>query len=820
MFNFLKSKKAVSDPQPVEVETSSYSEEGFNVPDVVEFNNVEEDQEQVKDAFIDYDPRDEHWPNLLEKLSKRVLEVVLFLTPLLVLPITFEAVEFPKELLITFGVGLSVILWITGAVLREKVSLRLSKFFLFAIAFLVVQVLTVLFSLSQTYSIFGRIGSVSGSLIMTVNGLVLLFMVSSLYNRDEMRRLIKILVSSLGMALVLGVLRLFGINVFSILGVSQLVTTVGSANTLGIFAALLVLFSFSGSGFFNSSIWRSVAVFSGLLGLIYLIALDWWVLYAVLLVGLICRFILSGGAEARRFSNFVFPVALILIIVFAWLIPVPNELRAKLPAEVAPTHKASFDIAKGVLFDNPMGALFGVGQENFPVAFDKFKSQEINNSIFWNARFNKGTSEFLSLVTNTGILGALSILTLLGSFIWIFVRRNIGRGNVTLLSIFASFLAAFFLYPFSVSLWMGFWLVLGLLIVDSNIPLKEMSFSVSQKMMMSASAVCVGLILFVAIEFFFVIGIARADLLFKKGVQTSDLDQSLQFFTQAYNLNGKEDVYARTISQRLIAVLEREINRQDLKQEEKLQKIQNVLSTSINFSAQLTDVHSEDALNWFTRATVYQSAIGLVGGVDEFAIRFYLEAQKRSPIDPMVPTRLGLIYLNRSEQARRLGQSGASQQKENLELAEDQFLKAIALKRDLASALYNLGVVYEREGRLADSIKQLEQSAFLDNKNPGLFFELGLLYYRNNQKDDSIASLQQAIALFPNYSNARWFVALLHEERGEIDKALEQLDKVLELNPDNQIVIQKISSLNAGKREIPPKKVTEKQPLEESGQTR
>jgi len=56
---------------------------------------------------------------------------------------------------------------------------------------------------------------------------------------------------------------------------------------------------------------------------------------------------------------------------------------------------------------------------------------------------------------------------------------------------------------------------------------------------------------------------------------------------------------------------------------------------------------------------------------------------------------------------------------------------------------------------------------------------------------------------------------LLYEERGEIDKALEELRKVEKLNPDNEILKNKIKELEEGKRSIPPQSVTGIKPLEQ-----
>ncbi|MFH1392766.1 MAG: hypothetical protein ABIG73_00025 [Patescibacteria group bacterium] len=94
-----------------------------------------------------------------------------------------------------------------------------------------------------------------------------------------------------------------------------------------------------------------------------------------------------------------------------------------------------------------------------------------------------------------------------------------------------------------------------------------------------------------------------------------------------------------------------------------------------------------------------------------------------------------------------------------------------------------------------------------------------MLYYRDSQKEKALTEMARAVGLFKDYSNARWYLALMLEERGEIDMAIAQLGEILKLeaNKDNETVREKMASLEAGKREIPPATVTSKKPLETEG---
>ena len=145
--------------------------------------------------------------------------------------------------------------------------------------------------------------------------------------------------------------------------------------------------------------------------------------------------------------------------------------------------------------------------------------------------------------------------------------------------------------------------------------------------------------------------------------------------------------------------------------------------------------------------------------------------------------------------------------------AEEGFKKAIEISPNFGQAIYNLGSVYERQGKLNESIRQVERIIPANANNPNLIFEIALLYYRAGRKSDALAALQRTVTLEPQYANARWYLALLYEEKRDIPNAIAQVEKILETNKDSQVVIDKLASLKAGKIEFPPGKVIDQKPL-------
>jgi tetratricopeptide (TPR) repeat protein len=201
----------------------------------------------------------------------------------------------------------------------------------------------------------------------------------------------------------------------------------------------------------------------------------------------------------------------------------------------------------------------------------------------------------------------------------------------------------------------------------------------------------------------------------------------------------------------------------------------------------------------------------------------YNESIRRNPLDPLAYTRIGNVYLTEADAIEQSiankkvsaadAKSLRTKEGELLANAEKSFKQAIQINNSFGQALYNLGVVYEHRGQLKESIEQFKRLAGLNPSDPSLIFQLGLLYYRNNQKDLAFNSLLQAVALFPDYSNARWYLSLMYEERGQLDQALVQAKAIQKLNPDNDMVKQRIDQLESGKRLIPPSNVLDQEPL-------
>ena len=279
----------------------------------------------------------------------------------------------------------------------------------------------------------------------------------------------------------------------------------------------------------------------------------------------------------------------------------------------------------------------------------------------------------------------------------------------------------------------------------------------------------------------------------------------------AVGWSALDDRFYRSDSQIALNMLSAEINRKADKGEDpnlKAQNMQNYFGRAVDSAQKATQIGPKEALNWGNLGNVYQALLGLVDGVDKLAADSYNKALEMRPGDASYYVGIGNVYLAKSDLSRQLAQNATGDTaialKQNvtdsLAKAEEAFRKAVEYANNYGVAIYNLGTVYDREGKTDEAIKQLEKILPANSNQPGLQFELGLLYSRANQKDKAITAMRNAIFLSPEYSNAHWYLGLLLEEKKDYAGAIAEMEKILsiEANKDSEVVKQKLIELRAG----------------------
>jgi tetratricopeptide (TPR) repeat protein/O-antigen ligase len=736
--------------------------------------------------------------NILDKIAKVSIYLLVFFLPIFFLPWTPDILDFNKQALLLFLVFISLFSWLLKSLIEGKISLNLNLFNIPVIFFLLILAIGTFFSASPYGSFWGLPLNTAASFLTIFCLSLLYFLIINLFKKEEIFGLLITLVFSSFLAVLFGVLQLFGKFLFPF-DFAKLTSfnTIGTVNSLGIFAALLLPLIVS-LIFISKKLMKILLLIFGLLFLILVILVNSWAAWLSLLIGVVV--ILTFGIARREIfpANWLtLPMFLLVISLCFGIFKIPIPGLPATPLEISPSQKATFDIARQTLMaDKVKSFLFGSGPSTFSYDYSKFKSETINQTVFWGVRFSSGASEILDKLATDGLLGLISFLGILAVFLWLafkwLIKKTEMKDSLWILGlgIFASTLAVtagFFFYPANLSLSFLFWIFLASFIVFCEGKMKTWVMSPSSLANVLVSFLFI-LILILGIGLFFMEGQRYiGEIRYLQGIrfsQAGDNQKAIDYISSAIShTGGRVDNYWRDLSQVYLFRINDELQRKDISQEELKNTIPPLVSQAINSAKQATDVSPKNVANWSVRGFIYRQIINISQGADQWAINSYEEAQKLEPTNPYIFTELGQVYLAKNDK----------------EKAKEYFQKALDLKSDYAPARFQLALVYVSENKIAEAISEMENAKRDSPSDVGVAFQLGLLYYQANQYDKAQAEFERAVGLNENYSNARYFLGLIYDKAGKKDEAISQFEKIEKLNPDNEEVKKILANLRGGK---------------------
>jgi len=757
------------------------------------------------------------------------LIVGVFLAPILFLPWTTSVLEFSKSLLVLIVAGVGLIAWLLALVSSGRFAWRPNVFDKAVLAILGATLVATIFSISRFNSLFGTANNLAPSLLMICSFSIIYFLIVNSVE-DEGKALTNIIATSLSLVLLFGFLQIVGFHIFKYLNISMFkfadsfaFNSVGSANGLGVLAAvgLPLLGGNKAQGWLKYVCMAGVA-----LAIAILIILNWWVLWTIAIVGMAGWITFESIAHEKfSISRFVVPMTVIVVGVFLMVVNFNlTAVKTILPTEIAPSFQLSSDVTKSVLKEN---LITGYGPTTFSMAFDKYGASQLVGSTLSNAKFFAGMSEIFNAIIGGGLVMILALLVMIWAIIQGVIRyirdkqMAHGKNAQYIWATLCAIIAAFLLYPFNMTLMFMTYLVLALVVLKlwgsaTRVYDAEHNVAVS----LASSLGFIGGLILVLVGAYFGASAYIADAQYAKALVEPDIGKVSEDLVSSINWNGQSDVYYRAASQVALGLLSQELNKKvDKTDTQQATRIQNFMSSAINMAKKATELGPRESLNWNNLGIVYQNLLGVGGGVDSLSAAAYQKAADLRPGDASFYNSIGNLYLAESQLLRQSasGNKDAAQliQQANasLVLAETNFKKAVDMSSNFGLAIYNLGIVYDQQGKLVEAIKQLEKIAPFNSDQPSLLFELSLLYYRNGDKDKAFNTLQQVLVLKPDYSNALWYLALIYEERKDTPNAIIQLQKILAIdaNKDNQTVIDKISQLQSG--QVAPDKGINQKPL-------
>ena len=764
--------------------------------------------------------------NILSRLGKAMIYLLVFLLPVFFLPWTSNVLDFNKQALLLVLVFLSFICWLARGLISGKVEINTSFLNLPVIILFLVSIVSVILSVFRYGSFWGWPLPVSQSFVTLLGFVVFYFLIANFFKKDEIVLLFLVFFLSGFLSSLFFILQLFGRFILPFDFTKTIsFNTIGTVNSLAVFNSLLLLLLLP-LLFFVKRFFKFILGIFAFTSLITLFLINFKIAWMVFLTGIAVLFIF-GVLNLRKTGQSGFITAMMVFLMIALFF---NLLRFQLPGfpavplEVSVSQKTEL----GILKQLPLRELFlGSGPGTFIYKWSEHKPADLNQTVFWATRFGNGASEILDRIITTGILGILAFFFLIFIFLkQVFhylvkkmdespERSKISDGAIWFLSVgmmssFLGLVVGFILYPANFSIFLIFWLLIGsLAILDADklteenriFGAKRKTFEISASPTKSLTfSFLFVLILILGIGFcFYYLQKYAAETRYSQGLkyfQKGNLASAGNYVSRAVNLHPQMDIYWRDLSQIYLFNLNEILFKNDLTSQEKNNQVQTVVSSAIGSANQATILNPRDVANWNVRGFVYASMIGILQGAEDWAISCYETAAELEPTNPYIFTEMGRIYISKADLASQ--QNNLQIQEESFGLAKASLEKALSLKPDYAVANYQSALIYVREGKTKEAIEKLELARWAAPEDIGLAFQLGVLYYNDNQLDKAKDELKRAVGLDPKYSNARYFLGLIYDREENKKEAILQFEEIEKFNPDNQEIKKILSNLRAG----------------------
>lgn len=771
--------------------------------------------------------------NICEKIIIWGLYIFAFFLPLFFLPFNANSLEMNKQMALVVFSLVFLIAWLGKVIILGKTDFKKSFLNIGIILFSIFSLASSLLSKNIYQALAGVGGTVSESFFSLLGFVIIFFViVNNIKKREEVLNFILAFILSGFFVGAFGILQLAGKFFLPWDFVKDFgFNTIGSVNSMEIFLAGLLVLSVSLFAESEGARWRRI--FYGIASVLFLLAMlsinfvnVWWALLAVMII-----IIALGIINREQVSQYRLILPMVVLAFSMLMLLTRMNAFTKwfnMPTEVSPSWNASVDIGRESLKNN---LFFGNGPGSYSYVYGLYRTTEVNQTSFWNARFNQGFSRILTLPASLGVAGsAIWLLLILGFAVYGFISliKRRGKNWVLALSLYSAwFLLAFlqFIYSTNLLLELSFWMILGLafltiktlavkndsseVVADEFLNIGAMSVEFNRNSPMASILSFVFVVVIVlAISALYIGGsYFYADVLYKKGMkavgESNNLENGSDIISKAVILNPYNDLYLRSLSQAALLRVNQEFAKPQ--SVERDSRIQNLIAAAINIAKRSTDLASLNVDNWAQRGTLYQSIMPYAAGADQWAFDAFNEATKLEPQNPYYYYELGRSYGMASELlAANAGEDKEKQVKavDYLAKAEESLTKAVSLKSDYAIALYQLSVVYDKEGQIDKAIVKMKDAQTLYPQDVGVAFQLGLLYYKQNSLLIAREQFERAIMIDQNYSNARYFLGLIYDKQGEKNKAIQQFEKIKELNPGNSDVEKILGNLKSGKPAI------------------
>lgn len=413
--------------------------------------------------------------NYVEIITNKIIEfsfyALFFVTPLLFTSINSELYEFPKMFFVWATAILIVGAWGIRMVTLNRIIFHHTLLDLPLLLFLFSQIVSFLISIDHYTSFWGYYSRLNGGIASTITYIFLYWaFVSNMITSNTLQAIRFLLFSGLVVAL-WGIPAHFGFDptcfVFgygldidcwssNFVPTDRIFSTLGQPNWLA--SWLVAIMPLSWALILNAKrkaenlqiiLWITVSALF-LLALIYTKSDSGFIGFIIGLIIFSSPFILSSVRQNMQRSLYVLSIVILILIVIIVLSPInrnfspiqnclsiissgnlKTEIR-NLASDVTPSSDIRCIVWRGAISIWKAHPLLGTGPETFAWSYYTVKPPEHNLTSEWNFLYNKAHNEYLNLLANTGTLGLISYVLLIGTILWLFIKKmwEVGGGKL------------------------------------------------------------------------------------------------------------------------------------------------------------------------------------------------------------------------------------------------------------------------------------------------------------------------------------------------------------------------------------------------------
>lgn len=397
----------------------------------------------------------------LQKIIFYLFAALFFFIPLVLWPATSEVFEFNKMVLVYLLTASITATWLIKSIFAKKFIFRRTILDTPLLIFLGSQLVSTILSIDPLTSWLGYYSRFNGGLLSAICYSLLYWAFVSNFEKSETLNLIKVWLGSAALVSIYGVLEHFGIdkNIWVQDVQSRVFSTLGQPNWLAAWlVALLPITWVFALEKFRISNSKFLIYFS-------LSVLFFWTLIFTKsrsgLLGFAAAFIIFWGLyfwkNKNQYKKHLAPFFIIISSIIAISLISGTELTPGLsvllnkPAsqnvsqaakdtalETGGTESGTIRkiVWKGALAIWARYPVFGTGVETFAFSYYKFRPVEHNLTSEWDFIYNKAHNEFLNVAANSGTVGLLTYLALIGFSIYQMIKTK--DQNFALLAGYAS----------------------------------------------------------------------------------------------------------------------------------------------------------------------------------------------------------------------------------------------------------------------------------------------------------------------------------------------------------------------------------------------